>query len=34
MHPDSEELTTFYIKYKSYKYKVLLFKLINGPAIY
>ena len=30
MHPDSEKLTTFYIRYKLYKYKVLLFGLIKG----
>ena len=29
-----EELTTFYIRYRVYKCKVLLFGLINGPATY
>ena len=24
----------FYIRYRAYKYKVLLFSLINGPATY
>ena len=26
-----EELTTFYIRYRSYKYRVLPFRLYNGP---
>jgi len=30
----SKDLITFYTQYRSYKYKVLLFRLINGPAIY
>jgi hypothetical protein len=34
MHPDSEDLTTFYTRYRVYKYKVLPFGLINGPATY
>ena len=34
MHPDSEELTTFYTRYSSYKCKVLPFGLTNGPATY
>jgi predicted aspartyl protease len=34
MHPDSEELTTFRTRYGTYKCKVLLFGLTNGPATY
>jgi len=34
MYPDSEELTIFYTRYSSYKYKVLPFGLTNGPATY
>ena len=34
MFPDSEELTIFQIYYRSYKYKVLSFRLTNRPAIY
>jgi hypothetical protein len=30
----SEELTSFRTRYNNYKYKVLFFSLINGPAIY
>ena len=32
--PESEELTTFRTRYRSYKYKVLLFGLTNRPATY
>ena len=32
--PTSKELTTFRTRYGTYKYKVLLFELTNGPAIY
>jgi hypothetical protein len=32
--PESEELTTFRTHYRLYKYKVLLFRLTNGPATY
>jgi hypothetical protein len=32
--PDSEELTSFRIRYNSYRCKVLSFGLTNGPAIY
>ena len=31
---DLEELTTFRIRYKSYKYKVLPFGLYNGPGLF
>ena len=34
MHPDSEELTTFWTHYSAYKCKVLPFGLTNGPATY
>jgi Reverse transcriptase (RNA-dependent DNA polymerase) len=34
MDPISKDLITFRIYYRSYKYKVLPFRLINGPAIY
>ena len=34
MDPASEDLTTFRTRYGSYKYKVLPFRLTNGPAIY
>jgi Reverse transcriptase (RNA-dependent DNA polymerase) len=34
MDPISKDLITFYTYYRSYKYKVLPFKLINGLAIY
>ena len=34
MDPASEDLTTFRTRYGSYKYKVLPFGLINGPATY
>ena len=34
MHLDSEELTTFQIRYGTYKCKVLPFGLTNGPATY
>jgi len=34
MDPALENLTTFYTRYGSYKYKVLPFGLINGPATY
>ncbi|KAI9036656.1 reverse transcriptase family protein [Aspergillus affinis] len=34
MHPDSVDLTTFRTKYGSYKYQVLPFGLINGPAAF
>ena len=32
MDPKSEELTTFHIRYRAYKYKVLPFRLSGGPA--
>ena len=32
MDPKSEELTTFYTRYRAYKYKVLPFGLSDGPA--
>jgi hypothetical protein len=34
IYPDSEELTSFRTRYNSYKYKVLLFGLINSPSTY
>jgi hypothetical protein len=34
MNPESEELTTFQTCYRQYKYKVLPFRLMNGPATY
>ena len=34
MDPLAEDLTTFYIRYSVYKYKVLPFGLTNGPATY
>jgi len=34
MDPAAKDLTTFYTYYSSYKYKVLPFRLINGPATY
>jgi len=34
MDPALENLITFYTRYGSYKYKVLPFRLINGPATY
>jgi len=34
MDPILEDLITFYTRYGSYKYKVLPFRLINGPAMY
>jgi hypothetical protein len=34
IHPDSEELISFRTRYGAYKYKVLLFSLINGPATF
>ena len=32
--PRSIDLTTFRTRYRLYKYKVLPFRLTNGPAIY
>jgi hypothetical protein len=34
MDPILKDLTTFYTRYGSYKYKVLPFGLTNGPATY
>ena len=34
MDLDSEQLTTFHIRYGAYKYKVLWKGLTNGPATY
>jgi hypothetical protein len=34
IHPNSEDLTTFYTRYRAYKYKVLPFGLTNRPATY
>ncbi len=34
MDPDSEDLTTFRTRFGSYKYKVLPFRLTNGPLTY
>ncbi len=34
MHPSSEDLTTFITSFGSYKYHVMSFGLINGPAFY
>jgi len=34
MDPVLEDLIIFYTRYGSYKYKVLPFRLINGPATY
>jgi hypothetical protein len=34
MDPKAEELMTFYIYYRAYKYKVLPFGLINKLATY
>ena len=34
MHPESEELTTFVTSMGAYKYRVIPFGLINGPASY
>ena len=34
MHPNSEDFTTFITSLDAYKYRVLSFELINGPANY
>ena len=34
IYPDSEELMTFQTRYRTYKYKVLLFRLTNSPVTY
>ena len=34
MAPDTEELTMFRTRYSSYKYRVLPFRLTNGPTTY
>ena len=34
MDPKLEDLITFRTRYGTYKYKVLPFRLTNGPAIY
>jgi len=34
MDPKLEDLTIFWTYYKIYKYKVLPFRLTNGPATY
>jgi len=34
MHSDNEDLTIFIIFFDSYKYHVMLFKLINKSAFY
>jgi len=34
MDPKLEDLTIFRTRYGTYKYKVLPFRLINGPATY
>jgi hypothetical protein len=34
IHPDSEDLTTFQIQYRTYKIKVVPFGLTNSPATY
>ncbi len=34
MHPESEDLTTFITSFDFYKYHVMPFELINGPASY
>jgi len=34
MNSESEDLTTFWTHYGAYKYKVMLFKLTNGPATF
>lgn len=34
INPQSKELTIFRTRYGAYKYKILLFGLINGPATY
>ena len=34
MDPGSEDLTTFWTRYGTYKYKVLPFRLTNGLATY
>ena len=34
INPGSEDLTTFWTRYGTYKCKVLPFGLTNGPAIY
>src|SRR6266536_5084301 len=34
MYPDSEELTTFWTRFRAYKCKVLPFRLTNGLSTY
>ena len=34
INPDDKEFITFYTRYSTYKYKVLPFKLTNGPSIF
>jgi hypothetical protein len=34
VYPDSEELTSFRTRYNNYKYKILLFRLINSSSTY
>ena len=34
IHPESEDFTTFITSLGVYKYRVLLFGLTNGPALY
>jgi len=34
MDPALKNLTMFYTRYSSYKYKILPFRLTNGPATY
>ena len=34
INPSAKEYTIFYTRYKSYKYKVLLFSLTNRPTTY
>jgi ribosome-interacting GTPase 1 len=34
MHPESEDLTTFRCRYGTFKYKVMSFRVTNGPAYF
>ena len=34
LDPDSSDLTTFQTHYRTYKYNIVPFGLINGPAVF